>query len=118
MGEMLNENLPHFNPPLHQPLLARKERQNRFFQHYYTVINVVVIAVFYRLLRQNVAHNCDCCDDDYFILKTIGEKNAQKEEEKIREKTPSHLVRKRLMITIIFFSGTSAENSLNVVLSY
>ena len=115
---MLNENLPHFNPPLHQPLLARKERQNRFFQHYYTVINVVVIAVFYRLLRQNVAHNCDCCDDDYFILKTIGEKKCPERGRKNKGEDPSHLVRKRLMITIIFFSGTSAENSLNVVLSY
>ena len=35
----------------------------------------------YRLFRQNVAHNCDCCDDDYFILKTIGEEKTQDEEE-------------------------------------
>ena len=39
------------------------------------------IIVFYRLFRQNVAHNCDCCDDDsYFILKTIGEETLDEEE--------------------------------------
>ena len=110
---------PILTRPFIVPFLPEKNDKIDFFQHYYTVINVVVTAVFYRLLRQNVAHNCDCCDDDYFILKTIGEKkNAQKEEEKNKGEDPSHLVRKRLMITIIFFSGTSAENSLNVVLSY
>ena len=67
---------PILTRPFIVPSCKKKNDKIDFFQHYYTVINVVVTAVFYRLLRQNVAHNCDCCDDDYFILKTIGEKKC------------------------------------------
>ena len=79
----LSQTFQHFQSDAHRGPQSKSSLE--------LVIKIVLTLIFCRLFRQHVAHNCDCCDDDYFILKTIGEKKMpRKRKKKIREKT--HLI--------------------------